>query len=377
MNDILQSVNLSRLLDAIFIFVGFTVTLFAAARFLPGKIYQSRYTEADGTKKSYKLNGLILFGLVTFLIGISTLLFNWSLAFIHQYFWELLIVANGFALAWTLVLYLGGKQRQDLNSQPNHKELSEKISLGKLFGDLWLGVELNPTWLGVDLKFFAYQPSLIGLGLLNTSFAYVQYETYGQVSLQMWLFEIFWWTYLASHYYYEECALSMWDIIAERFGFMLIWGDLVLVPFFYSIAGWFLIDKISPLPIAIVIGICLLYCFSLWLFRGANLQKHRFKKDPNAEIWGKPAQSLQGKLLISGWWGVGRKLNYTGEIGVYLAIALTTGTQSIVPYLLPLWLCSLLIHRSWRDEQRCRAKYGKLWETYCDRAQFRMIPFLY
>jgi delta14-sterol reductase len=290
---------------------------------------------------------------------------------------ELLIVANIFALTWTLILYLGEKHKQQLNYQINLKELSNKTSLSQFFKEIWLGIELNPTWLGVDLKFFAYQPSLLGLGLINASFAYVQYETYGQVSLQMYLFQIFWWFYLATHYYYEECALSMWDIIAENFGLMLIWGDLVLVPFFYSITGWFLIDQISPIPLSMAIGICLLYCFSLWLFRGANLQKHRFKKNPNAEIWGKPAQSLQGKLLISGWWGVGRKLNYTGEIGVYLAIALTTGTQSIIPYLLPLWLCLLLIHRSWRDEQRCRTKYGELWTKYCDLAPFRMIPFLY
>ena len=31
------------------------------------------------------------------------------------------------------------------------------------------------------------------------------------------------------------------DVIAERFGWMLIWGDYVLVPFFYSLPGWFLV----------------------------------------------------------------------------------------------------------------------------------------
>jgi len=51
--------------------------------------------------------------------------------------------------------------------------------------------------------------------------------------------------------------------------------------------------------------------------------------------------------------------------------------QSVVPYLLPLWLMVLFPHRAWRDDQRCRAKYGEQWEAYCRRARFRMIPFLY
>jgi delta14-sterol reductase len=368
MDDILQSVNIFRLLYATLIFVGFIVIMFVATKFLPGIRCQGGSLQADGTPKSYKLNGLILFITTTFVVAGGTLLFDLSLAPLHKYFWYLFIVANLFAFTWTVILYIVGKRAQEADTEP---------TLTKIFSDLWFGIELNPTWLGVDLKLFAYQPSLIGLGLLNASFAYVQYETYGQVSLQMLMFQTFWWVYLASHYYFEECTLSMWDIIAEKFGFMLIWGDLVLVPFFYSIIGWFLVDKISPIPLAAIIGICLLYIFGLWLFRESNLQKHRFKKNPNINIWGQPAQSLKGKLLISGWWGIGRKLNYSGEICLYLAIALTTGFNSIIPYLLPLWLCLLLIHRAGRDEQRCRAKYGELWGKYCAKARFRLVPFLY
>jgi delta14-sterol reductase len=114
-----------------------------------------------------------------------------------------------------------------------------------------------------------------------------------------------------------------------------------------------------------------------WLFRGANQQKHRFRQDPGALIWGKPAETLGGRLLISGFWGIGRKLNYTGEICIYLALAMTAGFSSAVPYLVALWLGTLLVHRAWRDDKRCRAKYGQLWEGYCSRVRFRMVPFIY
>jgi delta14-sterol reductase len=204
----------------------------------------------------------------------------------------------------------------------------------------------------------------------------VQYEHTGTLTPQMIAYQAFWWAYMTTHYYYEAGVLSMWDVIAERFGFMLVWGDLVLVPFFYCIGGWWLLDA-PPMPLPQLAAIVGLHVVGLWIFRGANAQKDRFKRDRATTIWGKPPETIGGRLLVSGWWGIGRKLNYTAEIMVYFSFALTTGFQSIVPYLLPLWLCVLLPHRAWRDEKRCREKYGDLWTEYTRRARFRMIPFVY
>lgn len=131
-------------------FVGFVGVMFLGTKLLPGKIV-SGSRQSDGNHKTYKLNGLVLFMGTTIIVISGTLLLNFSLAFLHTYFWELLIVANLFAFTWTGILYLTAKQ----DTQP---------TLGKILRDLWFGVELNPTWWGVDLKMFAYQPSLIGLG---------------------------------------------------------------------------------------------------------------------------------------------------------------------------------------------------------------------
>ena len=367
MNNSISSTAQVNLVYALLMFIGFITVMFLGTIFLPGKQYTG-CLQPDHTWKSYKLNGLLLFTSTTLAVVASTLLFDLSLAPLINYFRSLLVITNLFAFAGTGILYVK-RQRKSVN---HHSKL-----LGKIISDLWFGVELNPTWLGVDLKMFAYQPSLIGLGLLNAAFAYLQYEKYGEVTLQMWMFQGFWWLYLATHYYYEEFMLSTWDIIAEKFGFMLIWGDFVVVPFFYSIVGWYLVDSIEPIPIFHAIAISLLYLVGLIMFRGANAQKRRFKQNSQATIWGQPAQTLEGKLLLSGWWGIGRKLNYTGEICVYFALALTSGFDSIIPYILPLWLCGLLSHRAWRDEQRCQTKYGKLWDIYCTKVRFRMLPFVY
>jgi delta14-sterol reductase len=119
-----------------------------------------------------------------------------------------------------------------------------------------------------------------------------------------------------------------------------------------------------------------------YLFRVSNLQKHQFKlKQANPRNffywWNKDLVVLENKLLCSGFWGIGRHLNYTGEILVYLSISTISGFNSLLPYTLPFSLLLLLTHRAWRDEQRCKEKYGPLWIKYCRIARFRMIPFVY
>ena len=109
--------------------------------------------------------------------------------------------ANLFAVLWALALYVGGRRRGHAGT-------------GNVVKDVWMGVELNPTWGGVDLKTFAYQPSLIGLGLLIAAFAYAQHEAIGQLTPQMVLYQAFWWLYLFTHYRDEAGILSMYDVIA-------------------------------------------------------------------------------------------------------------------------------------------------------------------
>ena len=283
-------------------------------------------------------------------------------------------MANVAAFGFTLYLTLHGRARGAKGLDGADKP--RKGALG-FIQDSFYGVEISPTWFGLDLKLFSYKPSLIGLGLLNLSFAAVQYETYGFISTRMWVYQAFYFAYLVNYFQFEYGMIYTWDLIAERFGWMLVWGDYVLVPFFYSIPGWYLVhdqEPISPLQIA---GLTALYIVGFILFRGTNEQKHQFKDDPKKTIWGKVPEAIEGRLLISGFWGVGRKLNYTGELCMYYAWSLTTGFHSFIPYLLPLWLTLFFPHRAWRDEARCKEKYGPLWDAYCRRAKFRMIPFIY
>lgn len=363
-----EPVTLQSLLFASTCTLGFIGVLFVLAIVLPGRRVEG-FAQPNGDTKTYTINGMGMWLLAHLTVIGDSAWFELSLSPLVRHFWSFFVVANATAVVWTAVLFFVGRTRR---APEDHVG-----GLRGVYQDWWYGAELNPTWLGVDLKVFAYQPSLIGLVLFNLAFGYAQYETLGTLTPQMLAYQAFWWLYMTTHYIYEAGVLSMWDVIAERFGFMLVWGDLVLVPFFYCIAGWTLVTQSEPMPAAALAGVSVLHVLGLWIFRGSNAQKNRFKRDRTVKIWGRPARTVGGRLLVSGFWGIGRKLNYTGEICVYSSYALCTGAQSIVPYLLPLWLVSLLVHRAWRDEKRCSQKYGDVWQEYTARARFRMIPFVY
>lgn len=347
--------------EATAITVGFVGVLFLGSNLLPGR--RVKLVDHRGRTRTCKLNGLSLLVTTAAIVTIAEVAGWFSLAFLYEHFLSLFVVANGLAFAVAGWLYWRGTR-------------SEHSSEG-FWPDFFFGVEHNPMWLGMDLKFFSYRPSLIALALFNASFAVVQYQTYGGLTLAMMLYQVFTFAYVFNYFQFEYGMVHTWDIVSERFGWMLVWGNLVLVPFFYCIAGWTLVHASGTLAPAAATGLVILYTFGFWLFRGANEQKHRFKQDPSARIWGRPAQTLDGRLLVSGFWGIGRHLNYSGEICIYLAFVLTAGFESWAPYLLPAWLIGLLLHRSRRDELRCRAKYGELWERYVQRVRYSMLPYVY
>lgn len=351
-----------HLLEAAAIFLVFLGVLLLGSRWLPGRKVVGR-PDLDGVTRTYQLNGLALFLIIMLATVLGDVFDVISLSVLHTHFAELFIVANVFACVLSAGLYW--QAGREGNESPG------------LWRGFFFGRQLNPTWLGIDLKMFSYRPSLIGLALFNVSFAAVQYDAHGEFTLQMILYQAFTFLYLLNHFQFEYGMIHMWDIVSERFGWMLAWGDYVLVPFFYCLAGWWVLDTTDSIPGLAAAAFCLLFVVGLIVFRGANEQKHRFKQNAEASIWGRPAESLDGRLLVSGFWGVGRHMNYTGEICVYFAFALTTGFSSWIPYVLPVWLTALLLHRARRDDRRCRTKYGELWERYTRRVPHALIPRVY
>jgi len=100
------------------------------------------------------------------------------------------------------------------------------------------------------------------------------------------------------------------------------------------------------------------------IFRGSNGQKDAFRRDPNAAEVAhlKFIKTKRGtNLLISGWWGMARKINYTGDWIMGLSWCMLCGTGSIIPYFYAIYFAILLVHRALRDNHMCISKYGEDW----------------
>lgn len=115
----------------------------------------------------------------------------------------------------------------------------------------------------------------------------------------------------------EKAILTTMDIVTDGFGFMLAFGDLVWVPFTYSLQARYLSLFPQDLSTPYLVLIVFLNLTGLWIFRGSNSEKNEFRTNPDdpsvADL--KYIKTSSGsKLLVSGWWGLARKINYTGIV---------------------------------------------------------------
>ncbi|PON56101.1 Ergosterol biosynthesis ERG4/ERG [Parasponia andersonii] len=344
----------------------FFVYLAIAGSILPGKIVPG-VTLQDGTRLQYRCNGLVSLLLLITLLGVAAKINVVSLTAISDRGLDLLSTTFLFSVLATLLLYAAGRTSRNQGSS-----LKPHIT-GDLIHDWWFGIQLNPHFLGIDLK-----AGMMGWLLINLSVLARSIED-ATLDRSMILFQIFCALYILDYFVYEEYMTSTWDIIAERLGFMLVFGDLVWIPFTFSIQAraWWLLHNKVELTTAAVIANCFVFIIGYLVFRGANKQKHVFKKNPKALIWGKPPKVIGGNLLASGFWGIARHCNYLGDLLLALSFSLPCGISSPVPYFYPIYLLILLIWRERRDEARCAEKYREIWGEYRRLVPWRILPYIY
>lgn len=355
-------------------------------RFLPCEIIQGAPLPAphSNNKLSYRINGHLAFW-VTILICTSCFptVENGRLQFtmaplhlLYDYYGDLALAA----IAWCslLSLYLYRKSFVNVTSSQELHILAKGGDSGNPIYDFYIGRELNPRWGSFDWKEFCeLRPGLIGWAVLNMAFVVVQKEKLGYVSGSMILVNVFQGLYVWDALYQERAILTTMDITTDGFGFMLVFGDMAWVPFTYSLQARYLVDHDPELGMCALMAILLTNFIGYSIFRGANSQKDAFRRDPNGQDV-KHLQYLQTKrgtrLLTSGYWGMARKINYTGDWIMGLSWCLVCGSQSIVPYFYAIYFCILLIHRSERDDHMCHEKYGDDWIAYKKIVPYRFIP---
>jgi protein-S-isoprenylcysteine O-methyltransferase Ste14 len=335
------------------------------ARWVDGYVRDER----TGRPLRYRLNGLRVFVLTVALFGGAAHLglVPWDFFWTHR--WEGLAGACTLGLLFTFAIVL--------TAPPTGRGL---------LADLYLGRRHNPQWGGgrLDAKMVLYMVGAILLALNVGSFAAHQRIAYPDApSAGVLVYAALFGFFVAEYLYFEQVHLYTYDFFAENVGFKLGWGCLTFYPYFYCVGLWSEASRPDPGTPPLLLGAYALVFFLGWgLSRGANLQKFLFKTRPEAKLFGLLAPEAIGqgshRLLCSGFWRISRHVNYLGEILMATGLALALGRPlDPWPWLYPLYYVALLLPRQADDDKRCAKKYGALWDEYCRRVPYRIVPGVY
>ncbi|GKY92202.1 hypothetical protein MPSEU_000191400 [Mayamaea pseudoterrestris] len=350
-------------------------------RCLPSELVQGTPVKGDANLRLvYRINGHLAFWVTLLAVHVGWPYWDeqhqmyqlgaFPLQLLYTYYQELALCDVVICTALSFYMYLG--------SFAGDKILADGGNSGNPIYDFFIGRELNPRIGGWDWKQFCeLRPGLMGWMLLNVACMKQQHHELGYVTGSMILLNLFQGIYVWDAQYQERAILTTMDITTDGFGFMLLFGDLAWVPFTYSVQARYLVKHdphLSPLALAIILA---LHVAGYLIFRGANNEKDAFRRNPNDAALQHLSflQTKRGtKLLTSGWWGLARKINYTGDYLMGLTWCLVCGFDSIVPYFYAIYFLILLVHRSIRDDHMCHEKYGDDWLEYKKLVPYRFIP---
>lgn len=253
------------------------------------------------------------------------------------------------------------------------------------------GRDLHPRLLGVDVKQLTNcRIGLMAWQILVLSFfiASLDLNGYNFPTLVTCLLQSI---YLAKFFYWERGYFNTLDMTLDRAGYYICWGCLVWVPCFYTHTSYYLVSHVPVITNSSAFYIALFGTASIFANYWVDAQKLRFRSCPDGRcvIWGNPAKFLRAKytdssgrdrcalLLTSGLWGVARHLNYTFEIALSIFWCLPGLGLGLHPFYYSFFIVILLLHRIYRDEEKCRNKYGQYWKEYCDKVPYRLIPNIF
>lgn len=339
----------------------------------------------DGkTKLKYKYNGQFAFFTTIALVIALQYTGVFSLTKLYDLYPQMLTVCN----VWTVGVILF------LQIHAAIFGLLERRTDSVVY-DFFMGPRLNPRFFGFDVKFFfELRPGIMHWFFTSLGMMMKMYERDGTVTTPMLLVCFYHLCFVNACYKGEQCVPFSMDIIYEKFGWMLLMLDIVMVPFIFPLQAYYLY-KIQPFEHhpAITFLLFFTHCFAYFMFDTANAQKDYFREQDHPENnipkgfpnlpWSKLdnppyLQTKRGtKLLLGGWWGWARHMNYTGDIIMSWTWGLTCGVGSYFPFAYTTYLTPLLLHREYRDDRECARKYGADWDEYKKKVPYRLIPYVY
>ena len=397
----------------------------------------------DATRRlPYTCNALAAWWVTLLCVGLGTFVFgDTPLVWVAENRGRLLTCAVVVGDVGSLLFYLKGAR------------LGKRSTMKRIPYDFFMGTELNPRSFDgkLDWKMFAeLRISWVTLFLLTASAAAKQARsrrdaatrlsnTIGDDFLSAAATQLYFrersrvfapashvsaasWLILAAHWLYanacqkgEACVPFTWDVVHEKFGWMLLWWNVAGVPFCYSACSFIVAEtdpRLSPFAAA-ALWAALFGAYYVWDVAQAQRVTFRARwvreKDERARVstdaanedsalgppgpgglpsrpWAFPRlpwselrsptyieTARGGALLTSGFTGMAWKAHYTADFCMALVWTLAAG-GSPAAYFYPAFFAVMIVHRARRDHARCLAKYGEDWRRFREAVPYVWIP---
>ncbi|XP_075227041.1 uncharacterized protein LOC142327685 isoform X2 [Lycorma delicatula] len=334
-------------------------------------------------KPEFQNNGFMYYTVTVFAFVLCQVLWK---PLSKTIFWNMpLLVGSLNISAFVLCIYLFAKGMK----KPEEPVEIERKPLLFLF---YSGIELHPHLFHVQIKQLTNcRFGLILWQLLILAFFYTGYERYGlnYGSLVNCLLQTI---YLAKFYWWEAGYFWTLDIAHDKAGYYICWGCMVFVPAFYTYSSYYLVLHPPIISDYWSIIIFLFGLFSIVMNYRVDYEKQSFQNNhfnDNFKLWGKKVKFISAtysnaeghvietRLLTSGCWGIARHLNYFFELLIALSWSLPGFGLGIHTFFYPIFMLYLLIHRCYRDEKRCKEKYGVAYLEYCNKVRYRIVPYIF
>lgn len=357
----------------------FAVLQLLLMRVLPGRKYSGTITP-KGNVPEYVDNGLASY-LVTFaLYFVCSVELKWfSPGIVYYHFGDILGALNFTALLFCLILYFKGRF---FPSSSDHSHT------GNFVFDYYWGTELFPRILGWDVKQFTNcRFGMTGWSISVVSFAFAQKELFGHADWSIIISAALLWIYLLKFFIWEEGYMKSMDIQVDRAGYYICWGCLVWVPAVYTSPMLFMVNHPVGLSVVAALIIFALGLASIWINYWADYQRQTVRAtNGETTIWGAAPKLILAEystetgerktnlLLASGFWGISRHFHYVPELLAAFFWSCATGFSYFSPFFYVIFLTILLTHRAFRDDTKCRNKYGKYWDEYCKLVPYKIVP---
>lgn len=350
---------------------------------LPGSRVEGPVTE-KGNTPVYVDNGfahyivtMVGFAILTVVMKINGI----SPSVVYDRFGDLIGFMSFISIILCLFLYFKGVYVPSSTDQGRS---------GVFVFDYYWGTELYPRVFGIDIKVLTNcRFGMTVWPLLVVIYAIKSYELHGFVD-SMFVSTVLQLVYITKFFIWESGYMRTIDIILDRAGFYICWGCLVWLPSLYPLVSQYLVThpyKLGHFWSSIILCLGLLSILVNYL---ADVQRQDVRHT-NGEclVWGKRPDIIRAKytiengeeresiLLASGWWGLSRHFHYVPEILLSFFWTAPVGVGAILPYTYLIFLTTLLIHRSYRDEAKCGKKYGIFWQMYCSKVKHRIVPYLF